>query len=1350
MFIFMKNLRISVKVAILGIGSALATAAALILLAVWQSAQYNDLAQQEANRLMDADLDHIALGVYNLVRTENEAAQQQVDSNLNVARHVLDRSGTITLSNEAITWQAVNQLTNATTEIQLPRMLVGGQWLGQNTDPSQTTAVVDEVTNLLGETTTLFQCMNEKGDMLRVATTVTTNEGKRAIGTYIPAIGPDGAPSPVITAIQKGETYHGQAFVVNAWYLTAYEPIQDTEGKLVGMLYVGVKQKTVELRVRQALLETKVGTTGYVYALKSTGEDRGHYVVSYKGERDGEDIWNEQDIDGRYIVQEIIKTATALNPGELGTVRYRWQNPGESTPRWKVARLVHFAPWNWVIGTSAYEDELNRDQTVLREGRIRMIGVMCIVGTLITILIGIAGTFIAWTIARPIRQMTHATERVIQGSLDEKVAVHTQDEVGILANTFNFMIDKLKQTLEGLHKSEEKHRVVFDNAIEGIFQTSFEGRFLSVNPALVRILGYDSQDEMIETVTNLRLQLYVHPEDRDTILAMIREQGSVVGVEVELMRKSGDQIWALLSCSVVCDNAGNILFLQGFIIDITDRKCSEKAAQESERRMADIISFLPDATLVIDREGKLIAWNRAIEEMTGIKAKDILGRGNYEYALPFYGKRRPILVDIACELATADDIPYDQFRRFGDVIEGEAYSMSLKGCLRYIYAMASPLRNSNGEIVGAIESIRDITERKRAEDDLRHANMVVENSPVVLFRWIASEGWPVDVVSENVRQFGYSREDFLSGKIVYATLVHPDDIQKIRDEVTLCAENKADHFKQEYRIFTKEGLLRWVDDRTTLMRNATGQVTHYMGTVTDITERKQAEEELRLQSAIVRNMAEGVAMIRAQDAVIIYANYRLEQIFGYAAGDLVGQPVAMLIASSGEETPEAYISGMREQLHHHGESEDEVESIKKDGTCFWCKSHTSTFEHPMFGLVWLTTYEDITERRQAEAERARLEEQLAQAQKMESVGRLAGGVAHDFNNILSVILGHGELMLEGISDDSPLREDVSSIVASGERARDLTRQLLAFSRKQVLDVKILDLNTVVQGMSKMTKRLLGEDINVHIHLRADMADVRADATQLEQVLMNLCVNARDAMPEGGSLTIETDTITLTEHNGPSNVPCGTYIVLSVSDTGCGMDEATQQRVFEPFFTTKEKGKGTGLGLATAYGIVKQHGGEISVSSKPGCGTTFKVYLPQAQASTCKEEEIQEDVVLPGHGETILVVEDEPAVRRMTCLMLTHLGYSVVDAENAEQCMARISNTGPIDLLLTDVIMPGMNGRQLHDHISTICPGLKVLFMSGYTQDVIGHHGMLEEGVHFIPKPFSEKALSQKIRKILGS
>jgi PAS domain S-box-containing protein len=583
------NLKLNVKVALLGAGSVLITAIALVVLAVWQSSQYNTLAQCEVDELIDADLDHITQGIYSLVQTENETVQQQVDYNLNVAKHVLANVGAVRLSTETVTWSAISPFTNQSVMIQVPKMLIGGQWPGQNTNPNVETPVVDEVTRLVGETATILQRMNENGDMLRVATTVMNTDGQRAIGTYIPALNPDGSSNPVIDAVLQGKTYHGRAFVINEWYLTAYAPIKDGVGKIVGMLYVGVKQKSIESRVRQAVLKTKVGKTGYVYILGGKGDLRGHYVISKDGQRDGEDIWESKDAGGRYFIQSIVEKALALKPGELATERYPWQNPGETTHRWKIARLAYYEPWDWVIGTSVYEDEVQTYRAVLEAGRTRMMGIMGLAGLALTLFIGMFGILVAWTITRPIRELTKAVETIIQGDLKQRVNIHSSDEIGALARTFNLMTGRLQQTMEGLRKSEEFLSRVIENIPDMIIVKDAETlRFVRFNKAGEDLLGYSRKELLGKNVNN-----FFPKEEADSFTAKDKDvlrNKSFLDIPEEIIqtRHLGKKILHTKKIPIL-DNEGNVQYLLGISEDITERKRVEKELIQYRDHLEDLV-----------------------------------------------------------------------------------------------------------------------------------------------------------------------------------------------------------------------------------------------------------------------------------------------------------------------------------------------------------------------------------------------------------------------------------------------------------------------------------------------------------------------------------------------------------------------------------------------------------------------------------------------------------------------------------------------------------------------------------------------------------------------------------------
>jgi two-component system, cell cycle sensor histidine kinase and response regulator CckA len=387
------------------------------------------------------------------------------------------------------------------------------------------------------------------------------------------------------------------------------------------------------------------------------------------------------------------------------------------------------------------------------------------------------------------------------------------------------------------------------------------------------------------------------------------------------------------------------------------------------------------------------------------------------------------------------------------------------------------------------------------------------------------------------------------------------------------------------------------------------------------------------------------------------------------------------------------------------------------------------------------------------AERKKLEEQLRQAQKMEAIGQLTGGIAHDFNNMLTVIIGYSELILQKLKADDPLRSEVEQVKEAGVRASLLTRQLLAFSRKQVLQPKVLDLNAVLTNMDRMLQRLIGENIDLVTMPSPGLGRVHADPGQIEQIIMNLAVNARDAMPGGGKLTIETANAELDDAYAREHiaVKSGPYVMLAVSDTGCGMDAETQARIFEPFFTTKEPGKGTGLGLSTVFGIVKQSGGDIWVYSEPGRGTTFKIYLPWVEGAV---ETVEPGVAPAGAvrgSETILLVEDDAGIRRLVRQVLAERGYWVLEAIHVKHAI-QISeqHTVPIHLLVTDVVMPGMSGRELAEHLKPSRPDMKVLFMSGYTDKAIVHHGVLDPGTAYLQKPFTPDALARKVREVLDA
>jgi len=522
----------------------------------------------------------------------------------------------------------------------------------------------------------------------------------------------------------------------------------------------------------------------------------------------------------------------------------------------------------------------------------------------------------------------------------------------------------------------------------------------------------------------------------------------------------------------------------------------------------------------------------------------------------------------------------------------------------------------------------------------------------------------------------------------------------------------------------------------------------------DVTEHRRAEEALiKSQNKYIDLYENANDMIFTLDLLGNFTsiNRAAYASFGYRVEELLGKGLQDVL------TPESFEYAMTTLQRALAEKSDlmgiqpwEFEGLKKDGTkvLLEVRARLILEDGNVMGVQAIAR--DITERKQSEEEKVFLQEQLRQSQKMEAIGRLAGGIAHDFNNLLTIIGGYSALSFLELKEEDPLKGNIRAVQKATERAANLTRQLLAFSRRQPMEMKVLDLNATLRDMDKMLRRVIGEDIKLVTHLAEDLGRTKTDPGQIEQVIMNLVVNARDAMPEGGRLTIETANVELDEAyvRGHVGVKPGRYLMLSVSDTGAGMSQEVKERVFEPFFTTKETGKGTGLGLSTVYGIVKQSGGNIWVYGEPGKGTAFKIYLPRVDEPT---EVFKEKLVkdLPRGSETVLLVEDEEEVRKLAAQILQRQGYKVLEApQGGDALLICEQHQTPVHLMLTDVVMPGMSGHQLAKRLKSLQPEMKVLYMSGYTDNTIVQHGVLVEGVNYISKPFTVDALARKVREVL--
>jgi len=814
------------------------------------------------------------------------------------------------------------------------------------------------------------------------------------------------------------------------------------------------------------------------------------------------------------------------------------------------------------------------------------------------------------------------------------------------------------------------------------------------------------------------------------------------------------------------DDDGNIVGSIETIRDITERKQAEEQLRETNKRLNDIIELLPDATLVIDRQGVVIAWNRAMEEMTGVPKQDMLGKGNYEYAVPFYGERRPVLMDLAMKLD--DNInpkKYLHLSRLGDVISGEVYvPMPGKGKGMFLFATASPLRDAAGRIVGAIESIRDITVRQQVEELLRDTNKrlndIIEFLPDAT-AVINREGVVIAWNKAMEEMTGILKKDMLGkGNYEYALPFYGSRRPVLLD-VAMAPEGffkevQYDRLTRNGDIVTSEvfapmpgkGKGAFIFAMAAPLRDAAGNIVGAVESIRDITARKQTEDALRNEHgqllSLLNSLDEIVYVSDMDTYEILFVNHVTQTAFNKP---LVGGICYKEFQGLDAPCPFCTNPIIRKRPFQPHRWEYTNPQLQRhyaiiDRVIRWPDGRHVRFE--------MAT--DITERKWAETEKEKLEAQLHQAIKMEAVGRLAGGVAHDFNNLLTGIAGYTEMLLVGMREDDPMYADLLEIKQAGDRAAALTAQLLAFSRKQIIDPRVVDLNELLSDSTKMLKRLIGEDIELLFHPGPDLGRVMVAPHQMEQVLINLAVNARDAMQDGGKLTIETMNVEIDEEYARSNIDAksGHYVLLAMSDNGCGMAQEVLTHLFEPFFTTKEKGKGTGLGLSMIYGIVRQNGGFISVYSEVGSGTVIKVYLPLVvgEAETLRKKKVD---ALPTGSETILLVEDEETVRNFARKILERQGYQVISFEKGGDAIAFAENPkASFDLLLTDVIMPKMNGRQLYETLHNLRPTFRVLYMSGYTEDTIAHHGVLEEGTNFIQKPFSVEGLACKVREVLDT
>ena len=889
-------------------------------------------------------------------------------------------------------------------------------------------------------------------------------------------------------------------------------------------------------------------------------------------------------------------------------------------------------------------------------------------------------------------------------------------------------IQERKRAEVALRASEERYRGLIESIPALVWVSDTSGRPVLNNRRWYEYTGQRPDDPMGDYWLE-----YLHPDDAAGAVAAwdrCKASGEPYTFEYRLRRADGAYRWFISKKTAIKGHAGIEQWV-GICTDIDDRKRAEEEARQTTALLEAVAEGTTDAVFVKDREGKYLLFNAAAARFVGRPVEEVLGKDDTDLFDPVGARRimtqaRSIMASGRAE--TTEEV------------------LTAAGVTRSYLATQAPYRNERGEVIGLVGIARDITERRRLaaerEELLARLQLHIERMPLAYILFDA-DFRVTDWNPAAERIFGYARGEALGMGAL--ELVPPSFREKANELLVriragdMGAQSGNENLTKDARTITCE----WLN---TPLASDGGQFVGLLSLVQDVSARREAEVALRLRDRAIQAVTPGILITdpAQADNPILYASPGFLRLTGYAAEEVLGRNCRFL---QGKDTDPAAVARVRAAIRAGEHCTVELVNYRKDGTPFWNELSVSPVRDDGGQLThFVGVQTDVTARRS-------LEEQFRQAQKMEAFGQLAGGVAHDFNNLLTIINGYSDLLLQSLPAGDPSRELIAEIHKAGERSAGLTRQLLAFSRQQILAPRVLDLNEVVTDTEKMLRRLIGEDLRLATTLDPALWAVRADAGQVEQVLMNLAVNARDAMPRGGRLTIETRNVELDETyvRTHPDARAGPHVLLRVSDTGSGMPPEVRARIFEPFFTTKGPGKGTGLGLATVYGIVKQSGGHVAVDSEVGVGTTFHVYLPQV-ANAAGGSKTHRALRDPPRGtETILLVEDEDGVRVLTRRVLAGCGYTVLEAANGDEA-SRVASAhdGPIHLLVTDVVMPGVGGRAVTELVAERHPSVRVLFMSGYTDDAVIRHGVIREGVNFLQKPFSPAALAFKVRAVLDA
>lgn len=878
---------------------------------------------------------------------------------------------------------------------------------------------------------------------------------------------------------------------------------------------------------------------------------------------------------------------------------------------------------------------------------------------------------------------------------------------------------RVNYSKKALRESEERLHVLVKNSSDSLVILNADGSQRYVSPAAERITGFP-----VSELEGRRLETIIHPEDmpgiRDAWEEAIAHPERTVTVQYRHIHKTRGWVFS----EAIAQSFLHVPAINGVIAsvrDITERRLSEDALRQSEARYRTLIELAVDGILLGSTDGIIIEANEQACTMLGLSRNQLLGRQ---------------IIDLPIHWGLNQPEPFclEQLRQ-GAIMHNECVCHHHDGV-----QVALELRTKMMPSGLYQTMVRDVTDRKRMEQSLRESEqkfaLAFAASPDAVNINRFDDGMYVAINNGFTELTGYTHED-VHGKTSTAINIWDDltDRQRLVDD--LQTRGYCENLEAQFRGKDGRRVTGLMSGRLIYLQG----VPHILTITRDITQRKQNEANLERLRVAIEQAGEVIVITDAQ-GTIQYANPAFERVTGYTIREAIDQ------------NPRLLKSGVQDARFYHelwatisqGKTwTGRIVNRHKNGRLFTEEATISPVFDGHDAIVnYVAVKRDITAH-------LKLESQFIQAQKMESVGRLTGGVAHDFNNMLAIILGYADLAISQTAPDHHAYSCLEKISEAATRSADIVRQLLAFARKQSITPQVITLNRTVEGMLKMLQRLIGEDIELIWRPATDLCPILIDPAQLDQILANLCVNARDAIRDTGTILIETRMISVLEQQCRDNPEClpGDYVQLAVCDNGCGMDQDVLAHIFEPFFTTKDPGLGTGLGLATVYGIVKQNGGSIEVGSEPGHGTIFRINLPaqRIDASVQLEEGIRP--TCSTLGETILLVEDDPVILDLYAVILRQLGYQVLMAKTPALALQVASqHDGAIALLLTDVIMPGMNGRQLSQHLLALHPQMQVLFISGYTADAIAHHGVLDEGLHFLQKPFSRTDLSWKLREML--